>query len=432
MIKRKPHTNLLSSGLLAVAIGMAACSSPSGSTSSTAAPAQDAHVPAAATPELVCNDDIDKTQLSAEEQKLMDTLWQQTIQYLDGFNSALKASSLCHDTARAIVQTNNGTKDGLETRCVTRYRDVQLMVKHIDWVLANPNKARRCFDAQKNYEAFPLYAPSDEMKAASEVASWVDRPTLNEYYDDFEGQLAASGKDLAKNFEAILMNTSSMEFAGTDMTYRALPDLWTAVGWLPFYSKAEKAINEKFRGGYAYAEVMGPWGLLRIKEINGESVGAEVGMTIQVESFYPYHFHHSQELYMNIGKPACPGQNSFMVMNWDNPAFEQTRTEKGWDVIVDKSRHPDATWFRPTSPSDKREWIAYYERSAIHATNVGGECGKGDAPAGFAQVWARTSARDNNQTTQICVPVDEEGNRRQVASVDADDRMVCHIEDFEY
>ena len=46
---------------------------------------------------------------------------------------------------------------------------------------------------------------------------------------------------------------------------------------------------------------MGPWGLLRIKEIDGELVGAEIGMTIQLESFYPYHFHHSQEIYMNIG-----------------------------------------------------------------------------------------------------------------------------------
>jgi hypothetical protein len=136
---------------------------------------------------------------------------------------------------------------------------------------------------------------------------------------------------------------------------------------------------------------------------------------------------------MNIGKSSCPKQNTFMVMHWDNPSFTQERTEDGWDVSIDKSKgkHRKATWFRPTSPSDPNEWIAYYERNAIHATRVGAKCGKGDAPSGFAQVWARTSSRDNNQTTKICVPVDKSGNPIEgVTEVSDTDPVVCNLEDW--
>lgn len=386
---------------------------------------------AAQTPAFVCDDDVDTTELTPEEQALADELWKQTLTYLRGFVTALETSKLCLDSPLAVIQTNDGKSNETQTRCVSRYRDVELMVKHVNWVLDHPDLARTCFDVQKNYEAFPLYSPTEAMKEASKVAAWIDRPTLEEYHAEREGKVGEAGRDLVKSFDAILKNTDSTAFVDVDMTYQGLPDLWTAVGWLPFYTENPKAINPRFRGGYAYAEVMGPWGLLRIKEIDGELVGAEIGMTIQVESFYPYHFHHSQELYMNIGKSSCPNQNTFMVMHWDNPSFAQTRSDIGWDVAIDKGDHKKATWFRPTSPSDPNEWIAYYERNAIHATNVGAECGKSGAPAGFAQVWARTSSRDNNQTTKICIPIDEKGNEiENVDEVTPYDRVVCHLEDW--
>ncbi len=420
-----------------VSLSMVACKNQPASESASAAATESAEVTTSAqtpvmeeTPRFVCDDDIDTTELTPEERALEDELWQQTLTYLRGFVTALETSRLCLDSPLAVIQTNDGKTNRTQTRCVSRYRDVELMVKHVNWVLDNPELARTCFDTQKNYQAFQLYTPTEAMKQASDVAAWIDRPTLEAYYADKEGTVGEAGGDLVENFEAILKNTSSAGFVDVDMTYQGLPDLWTAVGWLPFYAENPKAINERFRGGYAYAEVMGPWGLLRIKEIEGELVGAEVGMTIQVESFYPYHFHHSQELYMNIGKSSCAKQNTYMVMHWDNPSFAQERSEIGWDVTIDKGDHRKATWFRPTSPSDPNEWIAYYERNAIHATKVGAKCGKTGAPAGFAQVWARTSSRDNNQTTKICVPVDEAGKPIDVDSVTPYDRVVCHLEDW--
>jgi hypothetical protein len=425
----RPNTFLLRIAMVAaLTFLVAACSKPLPGPEST--PKPEAPGAAAEDKGFVCDDDIDTTPLSPEDQALEDELWRQTLEYLKGFAKALETSRLCLDSPLTVIQTNDGKSNKTQTRCASRYRDVELMVKHVNWVLDNPELARTCFDSQKNYEAFPLYTPTEAMKQASDVAAWIDRPTLEEYHAEKEGVVGAAGRDLTKNFEAILKNTDSKGFVDVDMTYSGLPDLWAAVGWLPFYAENPKAINERFRGGYAYAEVMGPWGLLRIKEIDGELVGAEIGMTIQVESFYPYHFHHSQELYMNIGKSSCAKQNTFMVMHWDNPSFAQRRTDGGWDVTIDKRDHKKATWFRPTSPSDPNEWIAYYERNAIHATNVGAECGKKGAPAGFAQVWARTSSRDNNQTTKVCVPIDDKGNEKAVESVTPYDRVVCHLEDW--
>ncbi len=381
---------------------------------------------------FVCDDDIETIDMTPAQKALAEKLWTETLAYLSGFVTALETSRLCLDSPLATVQTNDGKTNKTQTRCMSRYRDVELMVKHVNWVLDNPDLARQCFDVQKTYDAFPLYTPNEEMKAASEVAAWIDRPTFTEYYADKNDDIGKAGRKLTKNFSAILANTDSKGFIDKDITYNGLPDLWSAVGWLPFYAEAEKAINPAFRGGYAYAEVMGPWGLLRIKEIDGELVGAEIGMTIQLESFYPYHFHHSPEVYMNIGKPSCPNQNTFMVMDWDNPSFEQTRTEAGWDVVVDKRKHKKATWFRPTSPTDANEWIAYYDRNAIHATNVGGRCGNSKAPPGFAQVWARTASRDNNQTTKVCIPVDNKGNKLEgVTGVTEYDPVVCLTEDWE-
>lgn len=378
---------------------------------------------------IVCDEDVVELDLSADEKALVDGLWEQTLTYLRGFAAAIEGQDGCLDSARAITQTYDPKTDGIETRCLTRYRDVQLNVKHVRWVLAHPDEARACFDAQKAYEAFTLYTPTEAMKRASKVAAWLDRPTLEGFYADRDDAVGAAGRELVKNFEAILKNQAS-PFAGADVTYAALPDLWTAVGWLPFYADNEKAINTRFRGGYAYAEVMGPWGLLRIESIEGEPVGAEIGMTIQMGgSYYPYHFHHPQEVYMTLS--PCTGENEFMVMHWDNPSFEQERRDDGWNVLVDWTKHADATWYRPQSPREG-QWLTYFERNAIHANTVGEECGDAGAAPGLTAVWARTTARDNTQTTRICVPVDAEGNEREgVTEVGPRDRFVCRIEDWQ-
>ena len=75
-----------------------------------------------------------------------------------------------------------------QTRCIMRYRDMELLAKHLGAVLAEPDKAKRCFDPQKDYDAFTLYtrvprcrnsrrcrAGSGARSSPTTIARWVGR-----------------------------------------------------------------------------------------------------------------------------------------------------------------------------------------------------------------------------------------------------------------
>ena len=46
---------------------------------------------------------------------------------------------------------------------------MKLLVKNIYQVSNNPDKAKRCFDPQKDYDAFMLYTPSAKVQELSPV-----------------------------------------------------------------------------------------------------------------------------------------------------------------------------------------------------------------------------------------------------------------------
>lgn len=374
-------------------------------------------------PVFVCDEDIDRADITGVERELEDRLWDETLSYLRGVRDVLTTPAGCLDGPRAVTQTLNDAQDGVERRCITRYRDVELMIKHLDAVLEYPEAARACFDNQARYEAFQLYSPNAEMVAADPVATWINRPTLEDYYTDRDDEVGEAGRELAAHFEILLANTVSEHTVGSDVTFNGLPTLWRSVGWLPFYAESESGISPRFRGGYTYAEVMGPWGLLRIKSIDGETVGAEIGMTVQLgDTFYPYHYHHPQEWYITLTPNACVHGNEFAVMFWDNPAFNQIRRERGWRVEVPA----DDADMRFIEQGVEQDWLTYFERNAIHAFNVAGSCN--GEPSGLVSIWARTTARDNDQTTRMCVVADSEGNLPIGPGVG----FICELDDWEY
>ncbi|WP_158085770.1 dimethylsulfonioproprionate lyase family protein [Henriciella aquimarina] len=373
---------------------------------------------------FVCNADVEPASYTLEEQVLVDQLWEETLTYLRGFADGLTTpTGACLDSAEATIQTVS--EDGtIQTDCIAQYRDVELVLKHVQAVLDHPEEAKRCFDPQKDYDVFQLYTPNAAMKTDHEVAGWIDRPTLTAYFSELGGEIGAAGEELARDFVDIAKKADASANFPVDVSYNGLPNLWAAVGWLPFYAENPAAINPRFRGAYAYAEVMGPWGLLRIKSIDGESVGAEIGMTLQLaDTFYPYHYHHPQEIYVTLTPAACVGQNEFMVGHWDNPQFEQTEREDGWDVTVDGSDGRSEAWFIPQS-SDGHS-LAYFERNAIHAFKLKEDCRSGDGHQGLVTVWARTTARDNDQTTHICSPVDGGDTAHP------DEAYTCSLTDWE-
>ena len=76
-------------------------------------------------------------------------------------------------------------------------------------------------------------------------------------------------------------------------------------------------------------QILGNWGLIRIDEINGDKVGAEIGMVNQaIDTFYPFHNHAVPEIYYTIRKPACAEEfNDFAIRDFD-PLLKTTNETK--------------------------------------------------------------------------------------------------------
>ena len=377
--------------------------------------------------EFVCQDDVKAHVYSAAEQELVDRFWAESLTYLGQYLKTLETpTGQCKDSAEATIQTFDSRTGKQQTRCIMRYRDMELLAKHLGAVLAEPDKAKRCFDPQKDYDAFMLYTPSAKVQELSPVSSWLKRPLLTDYYRKMGGAIGEAGLELNENFVAVTSRTDTTAHWSRDISIKGLPTLWSSVGWIPFYAENPAAGSERFRGGYLYAEVMGPWGNLRIKEIDGEKVGAEIGMTVQLfNTSYPFHYHHPQEIYMTLTKPQCIDQNKYMVMHWDSDQFRQQRTDKGWTVEIDGSGDKWKQWF--ANQDSNQEWLTYFERNAIHAFHAKEGCNQIIENSGLVTVWARSTSQDNEQSTRLCRPA---SGAMGSHGLPPDERAVCELRDW--
>ena len=115
--------------------------------------------------EFVCQDDVKAHVYSAAEQELVDRFWAESLTYLGQYLKTLETpTGQCKDSAEATIQTFDSRTGKQQTRCIMRYRDMELLAKHLGAVLAEPDKAKRCFDPQKDYDAFTLYTPSAKVQ----------------------------------------------------------------------------------------------------------------------------------------------------------------------------------------------------------------------------------------------------------------------------
>lgn len=377
--------------------------------------------------EFVCQGDVPPQNYTAEEQQLVDQFWAESLVYLDGYLRALETpTGKCLDSAEATIQTFDSATKKKQTRCIMRYRDIELLAKHLRAVLAEPDKAKACFDTQKDYREFPLYTPSAKVQELSPVSKWIDRPLLTDYYRNLGGEIGLAGLELNENFVAVTSRTDTSTHWTQDVSIKGLPTLWSSVGWIPFYAENPNAGSDRFRGGYLYAELMGPWGNLRIKEIDGETVGAEIGMTVQLfNTSYPFHYHHPQEIYMTLTKPQCIDQNRYMVMHWDSDEFTQHRTENGWRVEIDASKGRFKKWF--ANQDSNKEWLTYFERNAIHAFHAMEGCNQTIQNSGLVTVWARSTSQDNEQSTRLCRP---EAGKNGPKGMHPGEKAVCDLRDW--
>lgn len=374
-----------------------------------------------------CQDDVKPAQLSAEEQKLVDQFWAESLVYLGQYLKVLETpTGQCKDSAQATIQTYHSETGKAQTRCIMKYRDMELLAKHLKAVLAEPDKAKACFDSQKNYKEFTLYTPSPQVQKLSATSTWINRPLLTDYYRKMGGAIGAAGLELNENFLAVTSRTDTTAHWTSDVSIKGLPTLWSSVGWIPFYAENPAAGSDRFRGGYLYAELMGPWGNLRIKEIDGEKVGAEIGMTVQLfNTSYPFHYHHPQEIYMTLTKPQCIDQNKHMVMHWDSDQFKQKRGDKGWTVEIDGSKGKWKKWF--ANQDSNKEWLTYFERNAIHAFHALEGCNQTIQNSGLVTVWARSTSQDNEQSTRLCRPA---SGPEAVKRMQPGEKAVCDLQDW--
>ena len=152
---------------------------------------------------------------------------------------------------------------------------MQHIIKQSRQILSNPEAFRSCFNL--NALAEDQFTPSREMAAQSAAAAALGRPLLSEYFatNDFSLGVRKAGTALSKNFLQIIGNTMSDD-KYVRFSYVSLSDLWATAGWNPMYSRrTENALSDQFKGGYAYAEIVGPNGMLNITTIDGEPFDLE-------------------------------------------------------------------------------------------------------------------------------------------------------------
>ncbi len=276
--------------------------------------------------------------------------------------------------------------------------------------IENADKAKECFGAREEMDW--IYSPGGELEANSPVAQWLNRMTFEDFFETkvTNPEVRSRGERSTRNFSKMVAGddvTVPPHFP-YDVNARALPNLWAAVGWFPMYgedSERNKRNTIDVRGGYAYGEVFGHWGLLRIDEINGEKVGAEVGMTAQsVNTFYPYHNHAISELYCTIREPACVNQFKTFTVRENKPLVKTVSENETTRVISFDTGMPNKHRMWSTT-ANGRDPLVYFHQNTIHAFELDGNCEANPEEKALVSVWARSNAhelRNDYGTTLLC------------------------------
>ena len=377
--------------------------------------------------EFECDDNVEsRSVIDPDYKKVEDILYKEVITYLDGFISMLTEKDDRCDKWAVIDIAGEGYD---KNSCLESKDDIVKVVNQSRIILNNQEKFRSCFDMQKNYNNFTLYTPNKEIQSSSLVSKYLSRPLLSDYYKNdsikLNNNIRKEGLKANKNFLSILKDIDPNPEL-QKMSYLGLTDLWSSVGWVPMYAKRESALNSRFRGVYSYAEVVGPWGLLRVKSINQVPFGLELGMTIQPSNtFYPYHFHHAQEIYIDITDKKCIDKNAAYAAKWDIKSNERKPIKNGYQISI-----PENKKWRKSFASPKSGEIMYFDRNDIHAFRSVNKCGKNKQP-GLVSIWARTTTREFDQTTAICQLKDKDVNSsNKIEPAKPEDAYYCNVADL--
>ncbi|GAB4530733.1 MAG: hypothetical protein Tsb0020_47190 [Haliangiales bacterium] len=336
---------------------------------------------------FTCLDGVEALSWEGAEADMVDMIYAELLAYLDAYQDALARGMAACETAIATIESESAGLAGPVTRCLGDYADAAAMIEHIQLVVDNPDEAKKCFDPTMSTveEIYRGLTPSAELRDTSAIAQWIDRPLFE---SALTGDLPREQftREFADDFLEILQNAAQSSRWKSDVTINGLPHLWASAGWLPFYLDRDEAGDDRFRGGYAYAELMGPWGMLKIDTINGALFQGEIGLTNQrAGTFYPSHFHFPQEVYITLTPESCPDQYQYFLIDEEGSLTE----EADW-----------SPYFIPMDPES--EWLFYIEPNHLHSF-VAGDCDGAATATGLVTAWARTVVRDGqSQSTNIC------------------------------
>jgi len=332
-----------------------------------------------------------------------DRVYTQTLTYLDHFVDLItEPSELC--PTGATVTTEGPPSYTRE--CMLDQDEMPLIIKQSRQILSHPEAFRSCFTL--NALAEDQFTPSQELANQSTSAAALGRPLLSDYYarNDLSLGVRAAGAELSKNFLQIIGNTMSDD-QYVRFSYMSLSDLWATAGWSPMYSRrTENALSDQFKGGYAYAEIVGPNGMLNIKTIDGEPYDLELGMTVQAaDSFYPYHLHRQGEIYMDISDPECLRGGTYALFDGRKvlDGGDERRPEGG--TLLLREPEVSSTHFSNSAPGE----VFFFKANYVHSFDIkranGANAQSCSEPVGLVSVWARNrvnTLEEGQLHTKIC------------------------------
>tara|TARA_B100002052_G_scaffold124805_1_gene114566 strand:- start:968 stop:2302 length:1335 start_codon:yes stop_codon:yes gene_type:complete len=353
----------------------------------------------------------DKIQFNNDYERYEEVVWQEALIYLSSLaRASTTTDQFCRNSDLAVYQT--GSINGKpKTFCFMDRDGMRTMVRQIYSILENQDEARKCFSLRVN--AKNLYSIGGALQAQSLPAQFIERPTMKDFFETVENaEIREHGLVFSENFSEIVTgpNIQTPRSFPMDVSANSLPNLWASLGWSAMYANKEgrfQTNHPETRGSFVYAEVLGGNGLLSIKEINGETVVAEIGMTAQkLGSFYTFHNHAATEIYYALKKPACKSEVKTFLMREGDPLIKTVEEKDGIRLIEFDASSPEIKnnyWINVSSDMND---LTYYHENTIHALKVNADCAENPERSGFVAVWARpigSRANDPNfSITKLC------------------------------
>ena len=346
-----------------------------------------------------------------EYKEYEDIVWEESLTYLAALAMAsTQSDEYCRNSDLAIYQT--GSKRGTpQALCFMDREGMQNMITQIHTILENQEEARKCFSLREN--AKNLYGIGGPLQEKSSAARAINRPSMKSFFQGVKNpEIQSHGLVFSEHFSEIVTgpDISSPAAFPTDVSANNLPNLWASLGWSAMYANKEghfKTNHPETRGSFVYAEVLGGNGLLSIKEINGEPVVAEIGMTAQkLGSFYTFHNHAATEMYYSLRKPACSNEVKTFLMREGNPLIKTIEQGDNSRIIEFDASSPEIKNNYWISVSPDKNDLTYYHENTIHALKTTDDCAAQPHQKGYVAVWARpVGSRKNNpnfSVTKLC------------------------------